>query len=97
MPRDGFYDMCQVVPSEGPRIRTGASSGPSKRYCMVFGGVSVTRKTLSSVTRCHIAGVDLASLGSLTMPATAPGPSLKRPGVAHRHLNRSGFGRDSIV
>ena len=57
--------MCQVVPSEGPRIRTGASSGPSKRYCRVFGGVSLTRQTLSSVTRCHIAGVCLAGLASL--------------------------------
>jgi hypothetical protein len=51
---DGFYDMCHVVPSEGPRIRTGASSGPSKRYCRVFIGVSLTRLTLSSVTTAPI-------------------------------------------
>src|SRR4051794_35827353 len=25
--------MCQVAPSAGPRTSTGASSGPSKRYC----------------------------------------------------------------
>jgi hypothetical protein len=53
---DGFYDMCQVVPSDGPRISTGASSGPSKRYCRVFGGVSLTRQTLSSLTEAPGAG-----------------------------------------
>ncbi|WP_371933729.1 DUF6207 family protein [Streptomyces castrisilvae] len=30
--------------------RTGASSGPSKRYCRVFGGVSLTPRTLSRLT-----------------------------------------------
>lgn len=39
---DGFYDMCQVVPSEGPRMRTGASSGPSKRYWRAGVFVSLT-------------------------------------------------------
>ncbi len=53
---DGFYDMCHVVPSEGPRIRTGASSGPSKRYCRVFGGVSLTPQTLSRLTDAPITG-----------------------------------------
>lgn len=64
-PEDGLYNLCQVVPSEGPRIRTGASSGPSKRYCRVFIGVSLTRLSLSSVTRCHIAGVNVAGLAPL--------------------------------
>ncbi len=49
-PLDGLYNLCQVVPSEGPRIRTGASSGPSKRYCRVFGGVSLTPQTFSRLT-----------------------------------------------
>ena len=49
-PIDGLYNLCHVVPSEGPRIRTGASSGPSKRYCRVFGGVSLTPQTLSRLT-----------------------------------------------
>jgi hypothetical protein len=43
-----------VVPSEGPRIRTGASSGPSKRYCRVFDGVSLTPQTLSRLTDAPI-------------------------------------------
>ena len=42
--------MCHVVPSEGPRIRTGASSGPSKRYCRVFVVLSLTPCTLSHLT-----------------------------------------------
>jgi hypothetical protein len=46
-------------------MRTGASSGPSKRYCRLFIGVSLTRLSLSSVTRCHIAGVGPASLAPL--------------------------------
>ena len=45
--------MCQVVPREGPRIRTGASSGPSKRYCRVFSRVSLTR------SRSHISQLPL--------------------------------------
>lgn len=45
-PEDGFYDLCQVAPREAPKIRTGASSGPSKRYCRVFFGVSLIRPTL---------------------------------------------------
>jgi hypothetical protein len=49
-PLDGSYNLCHVVPSEGPRIRTGASSGPSKRYCRVFDGVSLTPQTLSRLT-----------------------------------------------
>src|SRR3954464_3851058 len=48
--------MCHVVPSEGPKIRTGASSGPSKRYCRVFDGVSLTPQTLSRLTKSHTAG-----------------------------------------
>lgn len=36
--------------------RTGASSGPSKRYCRVFGGVSLTPRTLSRLTNSHTAG-----------------------------------------
>jgi hypothetical protein len=48
--------MCQVVPSEGPKIRTGASSGPSKRYCRVFFGVSLTPKTFSHHTNSHVPG-----------------------------------------
>lgn len=55
-PKDGPYNLCQVVPSEGPRIRTGASSGPSKRYCRVFIGVSLTRLSLSSATTAPITG-----------------------------------------
>lgn len=54
-PLDGLYNLCHVVPSEGPRIRTGASSGPSKRYCRVFGGVSLTPQTLSRLTKSHTA------------------------------------------
>lgn len=54
-PIDGLYNLCQVVPSEGPRTRTGASSGPSKRYCRVFGGVSLTPQTLSRLTKSHTA------------------------------------------
>ncbi|GAA3245277.1 hypothetical protein GCM10010469_00270 [Streptomyces labedae] len=53
-PKDGPYNLCQVVPSEGPRIRTGASSGPSKRYCRVFDGVSLTPQTLSRLTDAPI-------------------------------------------
>ncbi len=53
-PLDGLYNLCHVVPSEGPRIRTGASSGPSKRYCRVFGGVSLTPQTLSRLTDAPI-------------------------------------------
>lgn len=34
--------MCQVVPSDGARIRTGASSGPSRRYWRVVVCTSVT-------------------------------------------------------
>lgn len=49
-PIDGLYNLCHVEPSEGPRIRTGASSGPSKRYCRVFDGVSLTHRTLSRLT-----------------------------------------------
>ncbi|WP_310739663.1 zinc-binding dehydrogenase [Streptomyces murinus] len=49
--------MCQVVPSEGPRIRTGASSGPSRRYCRVFGGVSLTHPTLSRLTTAPMRGL----------------------------------------
>jgi hypothetical protein len=50
-PMNGLYNLCQVVPREGTRIRTGASSGPSKRYCRVFDGVSLTPQTLSRLTR----------------------------------------------
>jgi hypothetical protein len=39
---DGFYDMCHVVPRDGPRTRTGAWSGPSKRYCRFSAFVSLT-------------------------------------------------------
>ncbi|MFF9114765.1 potassium-transporting ATPase subunit KdpB [Streptomyces massasporeus] len=34
--------LCHVVPSEGPRMRTGASSGPSKRYWRAGVVVSLT-------------------------------------------------------
>ena len=53
-PMDGLYNLCHVVPSEGPKIRTGASSGPSKRYCSVLILVSLTGSHLylsRSVTR----------------------------------------------
>ncbi len=56
-PEDGLYNLCQVVPSEGPRIRTGASSGPSRRYCRVFGGVSLTHPTLSRFTTAPMSGL----------------------------------------
>jgi hypothetical protein len=61
-PEDGFYNLCHVVPSEGPRIRTGASSGPSKRYCRVFGGVSLTPQTLSRLTTAPITQVVVAQV-----------------------------------
>ncbi|CAL9399383.1 hypothetical protein SUDANB150_01412 [Streptomyces sp. enrichment culture] len=54
-PRTVSYNLCHVVPSEGPRIRTGASSGPSKQYCRVFGGVSLPPQTLSRLTKSHTA------------------------------------------
>lgn len=43
----GPCNLCQVVPKDGPGIRTGAFSGLSKRYCRVFDGVSLTRQSLS--------------------------------------------------
>src|SRR3954466_1950433 len=71
--------MCQVVPREGPRIRTGASSGPSKRYCRVLGGVSLTRQTLSSLTRTHMAGPNLVAVVPLSR--TGRSPSERGPGA----------------
>ncbi len=45
-PLDGLYNLCHVVPRDGPRIRTGRCSGPSKRYCSV--------SVLPSVTGSHL-------------------------------------------
>jgi hypothetical protein len=53
---DGLCNLFHAVPGEGPRIRTGASCGPSKRYCRVFGGVSLTRQTLSRLADAPVAG-----------------------------------------
>lgn len=57
---DGFYDMCQVVPREGPRMSTGASSGPSIRYCRVFGGVCVSLTRSTVVTGSNASGQGVA-------------------------------------
>ncbi|GLW47626.1 hypothetical protein Stsp02_32880 [Streptomyces sp. NBRC 14336] len=55
-PTDGLYNLCQVVPSDGARISTGASSGPSKRYCRVFVTLSLTPCTLSHHPHSHMPG-----------------------------------------
>lgn len=58
--------MCHVVPSEGPRISTGASSGPSQRYCRVGVVTSLTRATFSHLTISHMKGSgSLAKLPTL--------------------------------
>ncbi|GGO59971.1 hypothetical protein GCM10012286_82790 [Streptomyces lasiicapitis] len=49
--------MCHVVPMDGPRTRTGASSGPSKRYCSAAVFVSLTRSTLPHLTGTSVPGV----------------------------------------
>jgi hypothetical protein len=43
---DTFYNLCHVVPRDGPKISTGRCSGPSKRYCSV--------SILASVTGSHL-------------------------------------------
>lgn len=57
---------------------------------MVFIGVSLTRLTLSSVTRCHIAGVDLA--GPYSAPAL-PDPADESPGIRSPACTRGRVGR----
>jgi hypothetical protein len=80
-PINGLYNLCHVVPSDGPRTRTGASSGPSTRYCRVFGGVSLTRQTLSCPTGSHAAGWNrrLLSLSRRLRGGNCPGSPAGSP------------------
>lgn len=86
-PEDGLYNLCQVVPSEGARISTGASSGPSKRYCRGAAVVSLTRLTLSHLTFSHGVGWERCAVPpTLWRWREDPRHSLHMPfsGVRHR-------------
>ncbi len=54
-PKDGLYNLCHVVPRDGPRTRTGASSGPSKLYSRGLVVVALTR------SRSHISRLELTA------------------------------------
>src|SRR4051812_31775931 len=60
--------MCQVVPSDGPRMRTGASSGPSKRYWRAGVFVSLTAPTLTAFSYVPDPGPLHPTPGSRTSP-----------------------------
>lgn len=79
-PIDGLYNLCHVVPRDGPRIRTGRCSGPSKRYCSV--------SVLPSVTGSH-----LHLSRSVTRPVrdlpTPPPPEAGPPRPASRTTSSS--------
>src|SRR4051812_23269703 len=60
--------MCQVVPSDGPRMRTGASSGPSKRYWRAGVFVSLTAPTLTAFSYVSDPGPLHPTPGSRTSP-----------------------------
>lgn len=78
-PIDGLYNLCHVAPRDGPMTRTGACSGPSKRYCMLSTFFSLTR------SRSHISH-SLRERGRTHSPdlPTCPPPAADPPHPASR-------------
>lgn len=66
---DGVSNLCHVVPSDGPKMRTGASSGPSKRYWRAGVVVSLTAPTLTAFSYGPDPKPPLLTPDSRTSPA----------------------------